>query len=334
MSLSSTYTGSESLRERLRGIISNNRMALGALAFFALLMAVFIIAQPSLFLQPDIYMSVFVSLPVFVIMTVPLVFVVVAGEIDLSFPSVIGLSAWIFALAIRGGMPPFVAFIVALPVGALAGLVNGVLVSRLKLSSLVSTLGMNFLIRGLINIGTHGNGISLTTATGTTFAQIMVGRIGRFPIQMIWAVIFTAFGWFMFNKHTFGLHTRCIGDNRDSSREMGINVDYTKTIAFMFVGLCAAVAGVWSSLINQTFYPTTGDGYLLQVLAAVFVGGTPTWGGVGTIVGGFIGACTIGFIETGVIASGLTGFYTQFFYGLIIVLSLAGHRFNTGKSKF
>jgi len=115
---------------------------------------------------------------------------------------------------------------------------------------------------------------------------------------------------------------------------MGINVERTKVAAFILVGLCAAVAGVWTNLINQTFYPTTGDGYLLQVLAAVFVGGTPTWGGVGTIAGAFIGACTIGFIETGVVACGLTGFFTQFFYGLIIILSLTGHRFNKGRTKF
>ncbi len=322
------------LRKRISEIAANNRMALGALAFLALLMLAFIIFQPSLFLRPDIYMAVFVSLPIFVIMTVPLVFIVVSGEIDLSFPSVIGVSAWVFALSAKSGVPPIVAFLLALIVGAAAGLFNGLLITRLRLSSLVSTLGMNFLLRGFINIGTQGNGISLTSAASTTFAQVLVGRIGNFPIQMMWAIAFTVFGWLLFNKHSFGMHLRCIGDNTDSAREMGIKVERTKTAAYVFIGLCSAVAGVWSSLINQTFYPTTGDGYLLQVLAAVFVGGTPTWGGVGTIAGAFIGACTIGIIETGVIAVGLTGFFTQFFYGLIIVLSLAGHRFNRGKSKF
>ncbi len=319
---------------RIYEIAANNRMALGALGFFAALMLVFIIVQPSLFLQPDIYLAIFVTLPIFVIMTVPLVFVVVAGEIDLSFPSVIGVSAWTFALVVRAGLPSVAAFFLALLVGAAAGFFNGILITRLRLSSLVSTLGMNFLLRGLINIGTQGNGISLTNYAGTTFAQILVGKIDKFPVQMIWALAFTVFGWFLFNKHNFGLHVRCIGDNVDSSREMGIRVENTKTAAFVFIGVCAALAGVWSNLINQTFYPTTGDGYLLQVLAAVFVGGTPTWGGVGTIAGAFIGACTIGIIETGVVAMGLTGFYTQFFYGLIIVLSLAGHRFNRGKSKY
>jgi simple sugar transport system permease protein len=321
------------LKDSIRMIFDKNRMALGAFGFFAALMVIFIIARPSLFLQPDIYSAVFVTLPVFVIMSVSLVFVVVAGEIDLAFPSIIGVSAWVYGIMVEIGVSPGLAFLPALFVGGLAGFVNGILVTKVKLSSLVSTLGMNFFLRGLINIGTQGHGISLTNVTGTVFEQVMVGKLGIFPVQMLWGVAFTAMGWFLFNRHNFGLHIRCIGDNRDSSREMGINVERTKVAAFILVGLCAAVAGVWTSLINQTFYPTTGDGYMLQILAAVFVGGTPTWGGVGTIVGSFIGACTIGFIETGVIACGLTGFFTQFFYGLIIILSLTGHRFNKGKTR-
>ena len=70
-----------------------------------------------------------------------------------------------------------------------------------------------------------------------------------------------------------------------------------------------------STLINTTFWPSSGDGYLLSTLAAVFVGGTPTWGGVGTIGGAVIGTFIVGFMQTGIIAAGLTGFYTQFFYG-------------------
>ena len=71
-----------------------------------------------------------------------------------------------------------------------------------------------------------------------------------------------------------------------------------------------------------------GQGYLLTVLAAIFIGGTPTWGGVGTIAGAICGACTVAFIETGLIAAGLSGFWTNLFYGLVVVLSLVLHRFN------
>ena len=89
-----------------------------------------------------------------------------------------------------------------------------------------------------------------------------------------------------------------------------------------------ALAGIFSVLINYVWWPTTGDGYLLTTLAAVFVGGTPGWGGVGTVVGAGIGVFIISFIETGIVAAGLTGFFTQFFNGLVIVLSMIGHKFN------
>jgi simple sugar transport system permease protein len=109
---------------------------------------------------------------------------------------------------------------------------------------------------------------------------------------------------------------------------MGINVRRTRVLLFLFVGIGAALAGVFSVLINFVWWPTTGDGFLLPGLAGIFVGGTPSWGGVGTVVGGALGATIVSIIETGVIAAGLTGFYTQFFYGLVIILSLIGHRFN------
>jgi len=75
-------------------------------------------------------------------------------------------------------------------------------------------------------------------------------------------------------------------------------------------------------MVNYTWWPTTGDGYLLPAIASVFVGGTPTWGGVGTITGGAIGALTVSFIQSGIVAAGLSGFYVQFFNGLIIILAL------------
>jgi simple sugar transport system permease protein len=108
---------------------------------------------------------------------------------------------------------------------------------------------------------------------------------------------------------------------------MGVNVERVKTSAFVFLGTAAALAGVLASLINNYFWPTTGEGYLLATLAAVFVGGTPTWGGVGTVPGAVIGVLVVGFINTGIIAAGFTQFSTQFFSGLVIILSLISHRY-------
>ena len=132
----------------------------------------------------------------------------------------------------------------------------------------------------------------------------------------------------LYNRHRFGAQVHIVGDNPDSAKQMGIDVKRVRVKTFVFVGIGAALAGIFSTMINFTWWPTAGDGYLLPVLASVFVGGTPTWGGVGTVFGGAIGALTVAFIQTGIVGAGLSGFYVQFFNGLIIILSLLGHRWN------
>jgi simple sugar transport system permease protein len=96
----------------------------------------------------------------------------------------------------------------------------------------------------------------------------------------------------------------------------------------MYVGFGAALAGIFSTLVNFTWWPTQGFGFLLLALAAVFVGGTPTWGGVGTIIGAVFGVGVIAYMEVGVVAIGMSGVWRQFFNGLIIILAILGHRFH------
>jgi simple sugar transport system permease protein len=316
-------------QNRLRVFIHDNRRALSALGILLVLLTLFTVANPDVFGNPTTYRSIFTTLPVAIFLSVPLVFIVTGGEIDLAFPATMGFSAWTFALAYQAGWNPFLAMGAAVITGLILGTINGVLVVYANLSSLVATLGMNFLLRGLINIGAQGFSIAIPDLRKTFFYDLFGSRVIEFvPNQMFWALLFMLFGWFLYNRHIFGSRVHCIGDNPDSSAEMGIKVQRTRVLLFMFVGVGAALAGVFSVLINFVWWPTTGDGYLLPGLAGIFVGGTPSWGGVGTVVGGAIGATIVSIIETGVIAAGLTGFYTQFFYGLVIILSLIGHRFN------
>jgi simple sugar transport system permease protein len=307
----------------------DNRRALSALAILIVTYAVFAIANPAVMTGWTTIRAIFITLPLAIFLAVPLVFMVVGGEIDLSFPATMGVASYAFALAIQAGWNPFIAFGLAIVVGVALGAFVGWLVVYFSLSSLIATLGMNFLLRGLINISAQGYSIAFPGIRNTDFLPIFVAKgSDDFPVQMIWAVIFVIFGWYLFNRHQFGLRVKCVGDNPDSSAQMGINVRRVRITLFVFCGFAAAVAGVFSTLINQVWWPTTGDGFMLPALTSVFVGGTPAWGGVGTVVGGALGATIVRFIETGVVAAGLTGFYTQFFNGLIIILSLIGHRFN------
>lgn len=320
-------------RQGIIAFIDKNRRALSALLVFAAMMLVFIILGPSTFLNPLIYMAIFRTLPIPIILTSSLVFVIVEGEIDLSFGSIVGLTTWAFAATAVAGWNPFLSMVFALVVGGCTGFLNGVIVTRLGLSSLVSTLGMSFLLRGLIHVGTQGNGISLTFLNDTPFYNASVGSVWGFPVHMIWGLAFAAVAMLLFNYHRIGAHICCVGDNPESSREMGINVAGVKTLAFIYVGIASGMAGVLSGLNNQMFYPGSGEDLLMPVLAATFVGGTPTWGGVGTVVGAVIGACSVGVIEAGIVAAGVSHLYKNFFYGLIIILAVSGHRLNEPQSR-
>jgi simple sugar transport system permease protein len=319
------------LEHPLRSFADQNRAALGTLAVFIVMMAVFIVANPRVFSEWNIYRSVLTTLPVAIFVVVPLVFVVTAGEIDLSFPATMGFSSWIFALVVQAGHSPYLAILSALATGMLLGFVVGSMVVYLNLSSLIATLGINFMLRGMIEILTEGKSIALTSLAESSVRALFADLIFDIPMQAFWALAFVIFSTLVYNRHRFGAHVKMVGDNADSAKQMGIDPDRVRVNTFLFVGFGAAVAGVLSTMINITWWPTAGEGYLLPTLASVFVGGTPSWGGVGTVVGGAIGALIVSFIQTGVVGAGLSGFYVQFFYGLIIILSLIGHRWNRAR---
>ena len=308
-----------------------NRAWLGTLAVFVVMMAVFVFANPRVFSSWGLYASVLTTLPVALFLTVPLVYIVTAAEIDLSFPATMGFSAWVFALVVQAGFDPLLAIAAAIVTGMALGLMVGALVVYANLSSLVATLGMNFMLRGLILMITQSKSIALVSLGDSWVYKIFSSQIYGVPVQILWALGFVWLSALLYNRHRFGVQIHVVGDNPDSAREMGVDVSNVRVKAFVFMGLGAALAGVFSTMINFTWWPTSGDGYLLPVLASVFVGGTPTWGGVGTVVGGAIGALIVSFIQTGVVGAGLSGFYVQFFNGLIIILSLIGHRWNQAR---
>jgi ribose/xylose/arabinose/galactoside ABC-type transport system permease subunit len=233
-----------------------------------------------------------------------------------------------FALVVQAGYDPFLGILAAVVTGIILGFIIGSLVVYANLSSLIATLGMNFMLRGLILIFTEGKSISLSSLSDTLAFNITNSVVFGVPIQVFWAIAFTIFAAFLYRRHRFGVQVHVVGDNPDSAQQMGINVKRVRINTYVFVGIGAAFAGVFSTMINFTWWPTSGDGYLLPALASVFVGGTPTWGGIGTVFGGAIGALTVSFIQTGIVGAGLSGFFVQFFNGLIIILSLLGHRFN------
>jgi simple sugar transport system permease protein len=304
--------------------VRRNALQIGIVGVALVIWALFVIGAPRTFLSPQIYTAYMSTTPYFALIALPLTLLVITGEIDLSFPSIMTFGMLAFTLTWNGTRNVSLAVAACLLAGLFAGLVNGAIVVRLGVPSLVATLGTQFLWRGLVNVVTGGNGTGLTALQGTPLHQSLVGKLTDLvPAQMIWTVAVAVVLWVLLNRHRFGAHVYLVGDNIESAKLMGVNAGRTKMLAFALVGLAAAFAGLVVSLQLLYYWPTLGDGYLLNTLASVFLGGTSVFGGSGTIFGTFVGAFIIGAINAGIVAVGLTGFWTQLIYGLIIIISVS-----------
>jgi simple sugar transport system permease protein len=314
-----------------------SRLQISILGVLIIVFAAFAIANPRVFLNYSIYYSFMSTIPFAAILAISLTMVITLGEIDLSFPSVMGFCAWVFSALFNQTGNIYLAFICSLVVGVIAGYINSVFIVRIGIPSLIVTIGMMYLWRGLTIIACEGIGLSLVGTQETVLYKILVGRVGGLvPTQALWAVFIAVLFGIILNQHRFGAHVLYSGDDDVSASMMGVNVARVKTIVFMQVGFFAAFVGVLLSLEVLYFWPSTGEGYLMKTLASVFIGGTSVFGGVGTIFGSFIGSIIMGSLETGIIISGISGFWTQFIFGVVIVLSLTiyaymNKRFNLGK---
>ncbi len=298
---------------------------IGILTVFLLMWLFFIIFAPKTFLAPQIYLAFMSTIPFFAIIALPLTMLVIAGEMDLSFPSImaVGMVAFVAVLNFTGIV--FLALLAGLLAGFLAGLLNGVIVVGIGLPSLVVTIGTQFFWRGAVLVLLNGKSYSMAAAKGGFIYSLLVGKVAGIPMQVIWLVLIAIAVWVLLNRHRFGSNIYIIGDNKQTAELMGINTARTRMLMFALVGLAAAFAGILASLQVSFFWPSLGEGYLLSTLAAVFLGGTSVFGGVGTIFGTFIGAFIIGAINAAIVAIGLTGFWTELIYGLIIILSVSMH---------
>ncbi len=308
--------------------IRKHKLQTSIFGVFILIYLLFIIGSPKVFIGFNIYYSFMSTIPLFGIMALAMTFVITLGEIDLSFTSVLAVSAWVFGKLLQVTGSIWVAAFAALLFGLAAGFFNAILIVRIGIPSIVATIGTMFFWRGTVNVLAQGMGISLVAAKGTFFYEMCVGRLfGIIPAQAVWFVLLGGAFSFILNRHKFGSHVLFVGDNQESAKMMGINVKMVKTLVYMQMGFFAAFAGMISTLEVTYFWPSQGEGYLLTTLAAVFIGGTSVFGGKATIIGTIIGALIIGSLEAGIVAIGLTAFWLQFVYGLIIILSVAIYAF-------
>ena len=168
----------------------------------------------------------------------------------------------------------------------------------------------------------HGTGVPLTADMYPALHRFLRETWFGVPVQTLWMLLLLVVLWVLLNRTRCGAHVFLVGDNPTSARLMGIDIVSVKTRAFMLTGVVAVFCGLMASVYGDYFWPTTGDGFLLNTIALVFLGGTSVFGGTGSVIGSFVASHISGAINAGIVSAGINAFYSQLCFGLAIVISV------------
>jgi ribose transport system permease protein len=245
----------------------------------------------------------------------------VLGELDLSLGVVGGLCGVISGiLMIRLGFDPYSSMLLAILLGACLGLLNGLLVTVLKLHSLVLTIGTAGMFGGANLVLTRGVAI-----TGIPREIQVLGRGDVFGIPAPFLIMLAALAiaTFVMLKTPFGRYMYAIGNNQAGARMLGIRVDRVRLIVFVAAGAIAALAGVLMVARLGTAQPSIGDTWVLAPIAASVIGGVATTGGIGSPIGAIFGAGIIAIIENIIVLFGVSPYWQGIVSGAIVVLAIS-----------
>lgn len=254
------------------------------------------------------------------VMAVGMVFVLTAGEIDLSIGSIVAVSALLAAVVLRD-LPWPVGVVAGLGAGAAIGALNGALVAYGRLPSFLVTLATMGVFAG---VGRRMTDLKSVPIENDLYNALFgAGSLFGVPALVIWTVVAVGIGYFVFRETRFGAHIRAMGDSARAARATGIKVLRLRFGVLLLSGMLAALAGLlYAGRLNGASY-TLGEADLLTVIAAVIVGGTRLNGGAGSIIGALIGSLLMGVLNNGLILMGYQPSDQMIARGLIILIAVA-----------
>jgi ribose/xylose/arabinose/galactoside ABC-type transport system permease subunit len=241
----------------------------------------------------------------------------ISGNFDLSVGSILGLTGMFFAFFIPLGLPLGASLVVATLIGTAIGLLNGFLVVKLRIPSIIATLGTMYAARGLALVVTGGNSIHL--GLGPNFTVLGRGFVGPIPISLLITVGILLLFYFVETRTILGRYAFAIGGNRRTALLSGINVGGMILLLYVFVGTLAGFSGVLMASRLGVGQPMVGQGFEFDVIVAVILGGTSLEGGEGSVFGMLIGAFIVGFIANGLNLLGIHSFYQSILKGAVLV---------------
>lgn len=264
------------------------------------------------------------SLSPIAILAVGVGILMIAGEFDLSVGSNFALTAYMMALVYQCNYSVWLGMGCALGLGALIGLVNGLITLKAKIPSFIATLGALMFWRGMLQIVSGGRTESMEP--GGMFETLFAGNMGPLQAQFIWAIGVAVLGYLLLERHKLGNHIFSVGGNVESARAIGVYPNAVKMACFVIVGVLAAFAGVISTARVHSVSPDQGRGYELQAIAACVIGGVSLAGGEGSVLGIILGTALLFTIQNVLLLLRAPGFYLDMFMGILIVIAVIFNR--------
>lgn len=307
---------------------------LSALLTLALLIFAFSFGNAAFF-SINNGLTVLLQTSVIGLLGIGMTLVIITGGIDLSVGSVLALSGTITGLSVKAGIPVAPAMALGVMTGAACGFINGFVVTKMRITPFVATLGMMLIARGVAlqltgaapisrlgeSFGLLGNGslFRIVEKTGGIFPKVVFPGI-PYPVILLAVVAIAAA--YLLKRRQIGRHIYATGSNEEAARLSGVLVDRTKIFAYVLSGALAGLAGnvLMSRLV--TVQPNEGVMYELDAIAAAVIGGASLMGGVGNISGTMIGAAIIGVLRNGLNMAGVSAFIQQIVIGVIVILAV------------
>lgn len=255
--------------------------------------------------------------------------VIISGGIDLSVGPTAATAAVFTATFMFNGMPVLLAVAIGFGIGILCGLVNGLLISRVKLQPFIVTLGTLSLYRSIALIYTGGNPI---LSVPSDFRAFFNGRVGSIPMPVILVGIIAVLAWILLRRTPLGEYLLAVGGNEEAARVNGVPVAVTKTTAYVISGFLASLAALILVGRLGAAEPILGNLWELDAIAAAAIGGASLMGGKGSIVGTLLGAIILGAMRNGLTLMNVQAFYQLFATGLIIILAMIVDRITRGSN--
>ncbi len=276
------------------------------------------------FLQPDNLFQVARNFSFIAAVGVGEAMVILSGRggIDLSVGSVVSLGGVVTTKLLSLGDGLLLSLFAGVLVGVAAGLVNGLLVTKAKMTPLIPTLGMLSIAGGLALVVTRGFPITELGTQSETFVAMGAGFLGPVPAPVIFMVIVVVVGWIFTTRTPFGYGLYAVGGNEDAARLAGIAVDRVKVFVYMLSGGLAALTGILLAARLSVGDATLGQGMELSVIAAVVIGGVSLLGGRGSVLGLIIGAALIGVLQNAMVIIGVSAFWQQVVVGTTIIVAV------------